>query len=157
PASRARSRRSPHRGRLRVRAGARLPHRADLLVYARVPGRPSGPPRPHERGVAVDRIASASLYGTAMVEQTESRALRLLREIVESGRPLVYVRSAEEQRVTALLREVARRLFSPPAPLWVWSLTEGMRRDGSGSDGKVLAPRAALDFVASFEGPAVFL
>ena len=92
-----------------------------------------------------------------MVEQTESRALRLLREIVESGRPLVYVRSAEEQRVTALLREVAGRLFSPPAPLWVWSLTEGMRRDGSGSDGKVLAPRAALDFVASFEGPAVFL
>jgi len=92
-----------------------------------------------------------------MTEQSESRAVRVLREIVESGRPLVYVRSAEEQRVTALLREVASRLFSPPAPLWIWTITEGMRRDGSAGDGKTVAPRAALDFVASHKGPGVFL
>ena len=56
-----------------------------------------------------------------MTEQSESRAVRVLSEIVESGRPLVYIRSAEEQRVTALLREVASRLFSPPAPVWIWT------------------------------------
>jgi hypothetical protein len=92
-----------------------------------------------------------------MADPTESRALRTLREVVESGRPLAYVRSAEEQRITALLREAAATLFSPPAPLWVWSLTEGMRRDDGGSGGGPLGPRAALDFVAAHEGPALFL
>ncbi len=92
-----------------------------------------------------------------MTKQAESRALRVLREIVESGRPLVYVRSAEEQRVTALLREVASALFVPPVPLWIWSLTRGMRRDGAAGDGELLAPRAALDFVATLDGRAVFL
>jgi SpoVK/Ycf46/Vps4 family AAA+-type ATPase len=91
-----------------------------------------------------------------MDDTTESRALRTLREIVESGRPLVYVRSAEEGRVIALLREVASALFAPPAPLWLWSLTQGMRRDGD-SGGEPLGPRAALDFVAAQAGPGVFL
>ncbi len=94
---------------------------------------------------------------TAMVEGSESRALRTLREIVESGRPLAYVRSAEEQRVAALLRDLAATVFSPPVPLWVWTLTEGMREDGAAGNGKPLAPRAALDFVASAAGRAVFL
>jgi AAA+ superfamily predicted ATPase len=92
-----------------------------------------------------------------MAEQTESRALGTLREIVESRRPLAYVRSAEEERITALLRAGAKTLFTPPAPLWTWTLTEGMRRDGKDGAAKPLAPRAALDFVASHEGPAIFL
>ncbi|HLK09843.1 MAG TPA: AAA family ATPase [Candidatus Binatia bacterium] len=92
-----------------------------------------------------------------MGEATESRALRALREIVESGRPLAYVRSTEEGRVAALLREAAATLFSPPAPLWVWSLTEGMRRDGGDGAGEQLGPRAALDFAAAHAGPGIFL
>ena len=32
-------------------------------------------------------------------QKTESRSLRTLREIFESGRPLTYIRSAEEQRI----------------------------------------------------------
>ena len=92
-----------------------------------------------------------------MAEETRSRALRALHDIVQSGRPLAYVRSAEEQRITALLREAATTFFSPPAPLWIWTLTEGMRPDGGKTDGKVLGPRAALDFVATHEGPGIFL
>ena len=92
-----------------------------------------------------------------MAEETESRALRVLREIVESGRPLAYIRSPEEGRVLALLREVAATLFSPPAPLWTWSLTEGLRRDGGGAGEQAAGPRAALDFVATSKGPGVFL
>jgi SpoVK/Ycf46/Vps4 family AAA+-type ATPase len=91
-----------------------------------------------------------------MAEQTESRALRTLRDVIESGRPLAYVRSAEERRVVSLLRRVAATLFTPPAPLFTWSVTEGMRRDG-GKEAKPLAPRAALDFVAAHEGPGIFL
>ena len=47
---------------------------------------------------------------SAEVQSTESRAARMLREIFESGRPLLYVRSSEEQRVAGVLREVALRL-----------------------------------------------
>jgi SpoVK/Ycf46/Vps4 family AAA+-type ATPase len=91
-----------------------------------------------------------------MVDEAESRALRALRDVIESGRPLLYVRSAEERRIAALLREAAGRCFSPPAPLWTWSLTEGLRRDGE-TRTEGLGPRAALDFVAAHQGPGVFL
>ena len=47
-----------------------------------------------------------------MTEQrTESRSLRTLREIFESGRPLTYIRSAEEQRIAQLLRDAAATLL----------------------------------------------
>jgi hypothetical protein len=36
----------------------------------------------------------------------------MLREVFESGRPLTYVRSAEEQRVARVLREVSLRLLA---------------------------------------------
>jgi len=91
-----------------------------------------------------------------MADTTESRALRTLVDIVESGRPLAYIRSAEEQRVTTLLREIAGRCFSSAVPLWTWSLTEGMRRD-DGTGGELLGPRAALDFIATYDGRAFFL
>lgn len=91
-----------------------------------------------------------------MADEAESRAFRILRDVIESGRPLVYVRSAEEARVTALLHDAAKVCFSPPAPLWIWSLTEGLRRDGA-ADSKRLDARAALDFVAEHEGPGLFL
>jgi SpoVK/Ycf46/Vps4 family AAA+-type ATPase len=87
----------------------------------------------------------------------ESRALRVLRDIVESGRPLAYIRTAEEHRIVELLREGAGKLFSPPAPLFIWSLTEGLRRDGVSDPGQELAPRAVLDTVVSSPGPAVYL
>ena len=57
----------------------------------------------------------------------------------------------------ALLREAAATCLTPPAPLWLWSLTEGMRRDGDPSGAQALGPRAALDFIAAYDGPAVFL
>jgi hypothetical protein len=40
-----------------------------------------------------------------------SRAATALLEIFESGRPLVYVRSAEEGRVADLLRNAGRQLL----------------------------------------------
>src|SRR5438046_8465260 len=91
-----------------------------------------------------------------MSEATESRALRTLVDIVESGRPLAYIHSAEEQRVRALLRETARTCFSAAVPRWIWSLTEGSRRD-DGTGVEQLGPRAALEFVATYDGAALFL
>jgi SpoVK/Ycf46/Vps4 family AAA+-type ATPase len=92
-----------------------------------------------------------------MSEGNESRAVRVLRDVVESGRPLAYIRSAEEHRIVELLREVARTLFTPPAPLFLWSLTEGLRRDGDAGAGQELDARAVLDAIASAAGPGIWL
>jgi hypothetical protein len=87
----------------------------------------------------------------------ESRSLAALREIFESGRPLAYIRSPEEHRIGQLLAEAATAFFPSPVPVWTWTLTEGMRSPEAGAaDTATADPRAALDFVASYEGPAIF-
>src|ERR1700722_20382932 len=91
-------------------------------------------------------------------KSVESRAAKTVREIFESGRPLTYIRSSEEQRVARVLREVSQNLRgTSPLPIWTWSLTEGMRREGEASP--VLSgadPRGLLDFIISYQGPAIF-
>src|SRR5437867_3099745 len=88
--------------------------------------------------------------GLRTQDLSESRSLKALRDIVESGRPLTYIRSAEEQRIAQLLRDAARSFFNPPIPVWTWSLTEGMRRDdGTVTGDEPLNARAALDFIAT--------
>lgn len=96
-------------------------------------------------------------------QRVESRAAKTIREIFESGRPLTYVRSSEEQRVARVLNEVGQHLHGSsnsagaPVPLWTWSLTEGMLRGGeSPAAPGTESPRAALDFIISQQGPAIF-
>jgi len=85
----------------------------------------------------------------------ESRAAQTLREIFESGRPLTYVRSAEEQRVGNVLRAVGPTLFpSAPTPVWTWTLTEGLYRDGESP--AALSPSGVLDFVVAHQGAGIF-
>jgi SpoVK/Ycf46/Vps4 family AAA+-type ATPase len=91
-------------------------------------------------------------------KEKESRSLRTLREILESGRVLTYLRSAEEHRIQQLLHEAGSTFFATPIPLWIWSLTEGLRReDGSSADAQQLGARAVLDFIATYDGPGIFL
>ncbi len=92
----------------------------------------------------------------AKIQPAESRAAKAVREILESGRPLTYIRSAEEQRVVRILAEVAKGpLASTHLPVWTWSLTEGMRRAGETAP-STESPRAALDFILSHQGAAIF-
>jgi SpoVK/Ycf46/Vps4 family AAA+-type ATPase len=87
----------------------------------------------------------------------ESRAAKMIREVFESGRPLTYIRSAEEHRVAAILSDVAQTLStSEPLPVWTWSLTEGMRDAGRAVQPGAETPRAALDFIAAHRGAAIF-
>ena len=85
----------------------------------------------------------------------ESRAARTIREIFESGRPLTYIRSAEEQRVARLLAEVGSAMPGP-VPVWKWSLTEGMRRDGMAPAAGAASPREALEFIIAHKGAGIF-
>jgi SpoVK/Ycf46/Vps4 family AAA+-type ATPase len=87
----------------------------------------------------------------------ESRAARMIRDVFESGRPLMYVRSAEEQRVARVLAEVGMRLLaSGPVPVWTWSLTEGMRRGDNPGEAGTQTPRGVLDFIIAHKGAAIF-
>jgi SpoVK/Ycf46/Vps4 family AAA+-type ATPase len=90
-------------------------------------------------------------------DTVESRAAREIRQILESGRPLAYICSPEEQRIERVLREVARRLpGAAPVPVWTWSLTEGMRREGETHDAGAEDPRRALDLIVAHRGPSIF-
>ena len=87
---------------------------------------------------------------------SESRAAKAIWGVFQSGRPLTYIRTVEEQRVARVLREVALGLFASPVPVWTWSLTEGLRRDSQAAEAGTLAPRQALDFIAAYNGAAIF-
>jgi hypothetical protein len=87
---------------------------------------------------------------------SESRAAKTIWGAFQSGRPLTYIRSVEEQRVARVLREVALGLFDSPVPVWTWSLTEGLRRDHEATEAGTEAPRQALDFIAAHHGAAIF-
>uniref|UniRef100_Q01NC7 Uncharacterized AAA domain-containing protein ycf46 n=1 Tax=Solibacter usitatus (strain Ellin6076) TaxID=234267 RepID=Q01NC7_SOLUE len=86
----------------------------------------------------------------------ESRAAKLIREVFESGRPLTYIRSTEELRLGRVLREVSGRLPGTPLPVWTWSLTEGMHREGEPSAEGTTAPRGALEFIAAHGESGIF-
>jgi len=87
----------------------------------------------------------------------ENRAARTLLEIFQSGRPLVYVRSAEESRVAELLRGIGRQMRpTKPLPVWTWSLTEGLVGERAEAQARVLNPLEVLDFVISHNEPAIF-
>jgi AAA+ superfamily predicted ATPase len=90
----------------------------------------------------------------------ESRAAKTIREIFESGRPLTYIRSSEEQRVSRVLNEVSQRMRGSAAaamPVWTWSLTEGMHRgDESAVATGTETPRGLLDFIIAHQGSAIF-
>jgi hypothetical protein len=87
----------------------------------------------------------------------ESRAAKMLREIFQSGRPLTYIRSAEEQRIGRVLREVGRALHgSQTVPVWTWSLTQGLLGDDGVAETGTLDPREALDFIGAHKHAAIF-
>ncbi len=98
-----------------------------------------------------------SMNDSVKYQATESRAAKMLREVFQSGRPLTYVRTAEEQRIGKVLREVGRTLHaSAPVPVWTWSLTQGLLGDDGTAQAGTLEAREALDFIAAHQHAAIF-
>jgi len=90
-------------------------------------------------------------------QAAESRAAKAIREGFDSGRPLTYVLTAEEQRVARVLGEVARVMGGgTPIPVWTWTLTEGLRQDEAPAEPGTTDGRRALDFVIAHPGAAIF-
>jgi SpoVK/Ycf46/Vps4 family AAA+-type ATPase len=83
----------------------------------------------------------------------ESRAAKLLREAFQSGRPLTYVLTSEEQRAGKVLLEAGSAL---DIPVWNWTLTQGLRQGGEASQTGTHSPRAVLDFIGAHDQPGIF-
>jgi SpoVK/Ycf46/Vps4 family AAA+-type ATPase len=83
----------------------------------------------------------------------ESRAAKEVREVFESGRPLIYIRSSEELRAGRILAEVSA---GSSLAVWTWTLTEGLRAPGAPSAPGTQNPREALDFIAAHAGAGIF-
>ena len=92
------------------------------------------------------------------MENTNSnRAFEGLKELIQGGRPLIYIASPEELRAQQLLEEAALTLFPSPIRVWTWSSTDGLRSADSGAaPAELLGARAVLDFIATYRSPAIF-
>ena len=78
-----------------------------------------------------------------------------LKLLIQSRYPILYVETWEEERVEALLQEVAAEL---EVPLYVWTVTRGLVRQGMPNPiYQTNSPLAALNTIASFHGDAIFL
>jgi len=89
--------------------------------------------------------------------EVTNRALGEIKELIDAVRPLVYLKSAEEERVHQLLSDAAKQLFAKPVPLYTWTVTEGLRGSDGAPVGKdTVHPRAALDWIVACPHPALF-
>jgi SpoVK/Ycf46/Vps4 family AAA+-type ATPase len=74
--------------------------------------------------------------------------------LLASQYPLLLVEAQEEQRLLAIIRQAADRL---DLPVWTWSATRGLAKDGHHAQYQTIDPHIALEFVGELTGPGVFV
>jgi AAA+ superfamily predicted ATPase len=79
---------------------------------------------------------------------------RDLRILLASSHPLVFVETREEDRALRIIRRAAAELETP---VWTWSVTRGLRRDGAESQYGTEPLDAALGFIEERRQPGVFV
>lgn len=77
-----------------------------------------------------------------------------LRLLLASRHPVIAAEADDEQRLLGVLREAAGALG---LPVWVWSATRGLVRDGSEPAYQTAEPLKALQFVSNSAAAGVFV
>ncbi|GBE24444.1 ATP-dependent zinc metalloprotease FtsH 3 [bacterium BMS3Bbin02] len=77
-----------------------------------------------------------------------------LTALLRSRHPLLAVETDEESRFVRLLGRVADDLN---LPVWIWSATSGLSKQGLASQYGTQDPTIALDFTTALVGPGVFI
>ena len=77
-----------------------------------------------------------------------------LQVLLASQYPLIYAEARDEERLMAMVRRAAT---AAGAPVWTWSVTRGLARDGMEAQYQTQDPARAFDFVDATTGPGVFL
>lgn len=77
-----------------------------------------------------------------------------LRLLLASRHTLIVAEMQDEERFMEILRRAA---LVGGYPVWTWSVTRGLSREGFDPQMGTTDPRKALDFVASLPDPGVFV
>jgi hypothetical protein len=77
-----------------------------------------------------------------------------LRLLLASRYPLIVARMDDETRFMTFVRRAADLLATP---VWTWSLTRGLGRDGMGTQSGTQDPKQALAFIGELPDPAAFV
>ena len=77
-----------------------------------------------------------------------------LRVLLASRHPLIVASTTDERRFLGIVRRAAASLG---LPVWTWSGTRGLARDGNDPQYLTAAPGRALDWVAALETAGVFV
>ena len=77
-----------------------------------------------------------------------------LRLLLASRYPLIVARMDDEPRFLSFVRRAADALS---VPVWTWSLTRGLERDGMGPQTGTQDPKQALGFIGELPDPGVFV
>jgi ATP-dependent 26S proteasome regulatory subunit len=93
----------------------------------------------------------------AAAEPQVSPMFAAMEGLLDAGRPLIYIQSAEEDRVIGLLARIAAARRGGPSELFVWSLTEGLQPHGTTSAAAPSDARGILDHIIVHEKPGIFL
>lgn len=90
-----------------------------------------------------------------MSEKPPSRSVLAVRQLLDADRPLIYLHTSEEERAEGVLRQVAEHARGGAIELYVWSVTDGLRRDGAACKNQPDGPRGVLDFAIRHDRPAI--
>jgi len=77
--------------------------------------------------------------------------------IIDAGRPLIYIQSAEEDRVIGMLGRIAEERRGGRVDLFLWSVTEGLQQGGKPLKNQPDGPRGILDFIVAHDRPGIFI
>lgn len=92
-----------------------------------------------------------------MSSPVPSRSLAAIQDLIDAGRPLIYIQCAEEDRAIGLISRIARERSDGPADLFLWSVTEGLQQNGKRTKNPSDGPRGALDFIVDHDKPGIFV
>ncbi len=101
-------------------------------------------------------VRKASELPTMSVEP-QSKSRTAVQTIIDAERPLIYLQSAEEDRVLGVLSRIAEERRPARVDLLVWSVTEGLQQGGKAVRNQPDGPRGILDFIVAHDKPAIFL
>jgi SpoVK/Ycf46/Vps4 family AAA+-type ATPase len=88
--------------------------------------------------------------------QSPENPVENITRIIESGTPLLYVATWEEERLEGLLTRASQDLFGDDRPVWQWSAALGFT-SGPGQDRGLVDPVEALAFIIHAETDALYL
>jgi ATP-dependent 26S proteasome regulatory subunit len=77
--------------------------------------------------------------------------------MIDAGRPLIYIQSAEEDRVISVFGRLAEARRGGRVDFFLWSVTEGLQQNGKPVQNQPDGPRGILDFIVAHNRPAIFL